>query len=160
MPNEINVNRGTAITWKVGGTADMSMTSLAAAAGVQGSMHTLPDPGSRVWNWRVYTKFATAPVVGDMIYVYGKTSDGTHYDNDDGATSGSVSAEDKLRNLTLMGVLIVDEASSTPEFSTSGTVLIDAAQFAPVIWNATADALSSTDADHGFELTPVPDEIQ
>ena len=162
MPNLIYQNEESALTWLAsGGTEPLTLTSLASGAGRQGDMYDF-GVGARasLFVWRFWCKFATTPVVGEVIDIYLKTSDGTHYDNDDGATDAAVSAEDKLKNLKFIGQLAVDEASTTPEFSCSGYVYIPERQVAPVIWNATADALSATAGDHGFSLTPVPSEIQ
>lgn len=164
MANLVYVKAQTTITWLAsGGTNVLTLTSVASAAGRQGAMHNFNFDAtslSRRYEWRFYCKFATAPVVGEVIYIYWKSSDGTHYDNDDGTGDAAVSAQDKLKNLKLIGVLVVDEASTTPEFSASGEFEIHGLEGAPVIWNATADALSGTAADHGFILTPIPDEIQ
>lgn len=163
MANLVYVQPETAITWLAsGGTNVLTLTSLASGAGRQGALHDFgaTTARARAFNWRAYVKFATTPVVGEIIEIYAKTGDGTHRDNDDGTGDAAVSAEDKLRNLTYIGCIIVDEASTTPEFSASGTIEVDAREFSPVFWNATADALSATAGDHGFELTPVPDEVQ
>jgi hypothetical protein len=165
VPNAIEQNRGTTRTWRAsGGNEALTLTSLGAGAGRQGDIADLDtilgDPREYRFNWRFFMKFATTPVVGEIIRIYAKFGDGTRRDNDDGTSDAAVSAEDKLRNLTLLGTLVVDEASSTPEFSIGGEVEISQVEFAPVIWNDTADAFSSTAADHGFDLTPVPVEIQ
>ena len=163
MANKIYVTPEAAITWRnAGGDNVLTLTSLAAGAGRQGALDDFGavTPRSRKYNWRFFMQFATEPVVGEVIYIYGKTGDGTHRDNDDGAGDAAVSAEDKLRNLTLIGVLIVDEAAVAPEFSVSGDIEISSREFAPVIWNDTADAFSATAAEHGFDLMPTPDEIQ
>lgn len=166
MPNKIYVAPETAITWLAsGGTATLTLTSLAAGAGRQGALHALDGGSGAVrsgwYMWRAWVKFATTPVVGEVVRIYLKTSDGTHPDNDDGTGDAAVSAEDKLRNLKLLGAIVVDEASTTPEFVASGgPVFIGDDDAAPVIWNGTADALSATAGDHGFKLVPVPAEIQ
>ena len=163
MPNLVYNQPETTLTWRAsGGTNVLTLTSLASGAGRQGALDDFgaTTARSRLYEWRFFCKFATTPVVGEVIRIYLKTGDGTHRDNDDGTGDAAVSAEDKLKNLALIGVLVVDEASTTPEFSASGVVEVSAREVAPVIWNATADALSSTAGDHGFDLLPVPDEIQ
>ena len=66
-----------------------------------------------------------------------------------------------MLNLDLFGIMKVDEASTAPTFVASGSRLwIPHDDWGPVVWNATADALSSTAADHGFDLVPTPDEFQ
>lgn len=148
----------TAITWLSStGTNVITLTSVAATAGRQGALHDFgTDAHARDYAWRAWIKFATAPVVGETIDVYWKTSDGTSPDNDDGTGDAAVSAEDKLKNLTYIGSIVVDEASTTPVFAASGDMEIMHRHGAPVFWNASADALSSTALDHGFKLTPIP----
>lgn len=150
------VTRGTSITFSTTGDATLTLTSLASDAGRQSAEY---DRGASdldmLYEWRAFVKFSTAPVVGETVDIYLKTSDGTHDDNDDGASDAALSAEDKLKNLHFMGSIVVDEASATPEFSASGTVSIMARYIQIVVENSTADALSSTAADHGVILTPI-----
>lgn len=152
----MKVTRGTVIEFTSSSTETLTLTSLASDAGRQSAEH---DRGTgdldMLYEWRAWCKFATAPVVGETVDIYLKTSDGTHDDNDDGATDAALSAEDKLKNLQYMGSITVDEASATPEFSASGTVSITARYIQVVVENSTADALSSTAADHGVSLTPI-----
>jgi len=148
----------TDITWLSStGTALITLTSLASGAGRQGALHDFGASAfARDYAWRAWIKFATAPVVGEVYEIYWKTSDGAHPDNDDGTGDLEVSAEDKLKNLTRIGTIIVDEASATPEFAASGFMEHFNRYGAPVVWNRTADALSATALDHGFKLTPIP----
>jgi hypothetical protein len=150
------------ITWLAsGGSAVFTPTSLAASTGRQGALYDFGTSAApRIFTWRAWVKFATTPVVGETIDIYLKTSDGSHPDNDDGTGDAAVSAEDKLKNLIRIGSITVDEASTTPEFAASGEIAIYHRYGAPVFWNATVDALSSTAADHGFKLTEVPAQAQ
>ena len=165
MTNLIYQNDESAITWLAfGGSAVLTLTSLGAGAGRQGALYDFGVAARPAdFYWRAWVVFATTPVVGEVIRLYWKTSDGINPDNDDGTGDAAVSAEDKLRNLKYIDELTVDEASSTPTFVASGYLpkRIAAARYgAPVFWNATADALSATAGDHGFSITPVPDEMQ
>lgn len=142
-----------------GGDVVHTLTSLGASAGRQSAqldrgVETSGHPA--VFRWRFWCKFATTPVVGETIDLYLKTSDGTHLDNDDGTGDIAVSAADKLKNLQYIGSLVVDEASSTPEFSASGYCMCSWRYIHAVVWNGTADALSATAADHGFYLEEIP----
>lgn len=165
MANKVYQHDETAITWLASaGTNVLTLTSLGASAGRQGALYDFGTAArARDYVWRFYCKFATTPVVAERITVYWKTSDGTNPDNDDGTGDAAVSAQDKLRNLRILGHLEVDEASTTPTFVASGylpAALVSHRYGAPVIWNGTADALSSTAAEHGFQITPVPPEVQ
>lgn len=167
MANKVYQNPETEITWLAsGGTEVLTLTSLGAGAGRQGALHDFgAGPRARLFEWVAFIKFITTPVVGETVDIYIKgawseTATPSHPDNDDGTGDAAVSAEDKLRGLKYIGSIEVDEASTTPEFTASGFVTINPRHAAPVLWNDTADALSSTAADHGFELKAVPDEIQ
>lgn len=162
MANLVYMNEESAITWEAsGGTEPFTLTSLAADAGRQGDLYDFGVAArSRKFVWRARVQFATAPVVGETVRIYIKTSDGTYPDNDDGVSDAAVSAEDKLNNLYHIGNIVVDEAATGVTMVASGEVELSARYVAPVFWNGTADALSSTASHHGFSLTPVPDEIQ
>jgi len=164
MPNLVYQVTETTITFRdTGGSATFTCTSVAAGAGRQSARYDLGTADrARRYAWRAFVKFATTPVVGEVVRVYLKTSDGTNPDNDDGTTDAAVSAEDKLRNLELIGNIVVDEASTTPTFvaSSNEALELNHRYVSVVFWNDTADALSGTAADHGFDLIPVPDEIQ
>lgn len=162
MPNKIYQVGETALQWLAsGGDEVLTLTSLGSVAGRQGGRHDFGAAARAQWySWVFFMQFATVPVVGEVIRIYWKSSDGTHADNDDGISDAAVSAEDKLRNLRWIGNLIVDEASAIPEFSKSGRIWVNSRYGHPVIWNATADAFSATAAEHGFLMTPIPLEVQ
>lgn len=162
MVSKVYQHDEAALEWKAsGGDELLTLTSVAAGAGRQGALHDFTTSArAREYAWRAYLKMATTPVVGEVIRIYWKTSDGTNPDNDDGTGDIAVSAENKLKNLTLIGQIIIDEASTAPVFVASGETDVTHRHGGPVFWNATADALSGTAADHGFTLTPIPLEGQ
>ena len=169
MTNKVYQIGESDITWlSSGGSAVLTLTSLAAGAGRQGARHdfgVITTARAHLFDWWFFCKFATAPVVGEQIDIYwkGYHQGGTHAMNDDGNTDAAVSAQDKLKNLIFLGSLIVDEASATPEFAVgnhSEPVWLPHRYGMPVIWNATTDALSATATDHGFILTPVIPQAQ
>ena len=139
------------------GDVVFTQTSLASGAGRQSAQLDL-GAGAQppLFRWRAWVQFATAPVVGETVDFYLKTSDGTHLDNDDGVGDIAVSAEDKLLNLRYIGSITVDEASATPEFSSSGVISVYDRYAHIVCWNSTADALSATATEHGFSLEEIP----
>lgn len=166
MPNKVYINEETAITWRnTGGTELFTPTSLGAAAGRQGAMHDL-GAGARSFKfaWRAFIKPGATRVVGEAMRIYIKTGSGAtagaRPDNDDGTGDIAVSAEDKLKNLgSPIGTLLIDENAAV-EMVKSGYVLLPHRWVAPVWWNATANSLSATAGDFGFDLTPVPFEVQ
>ncbi|KKN04067.1 hypothetical protein LCGC14_1101340 [marine sediment metagenome] len=157
------------ITWlDTGGSAVLTLTSLAAGAGRQGARYDLgaiTTARAHLFDWWFFMQFATAPVVGETIDIYwkGYHQSGSHAMNDDGNSDAAVSAEDKLKNLWYLDSLVVDEANVTPEFATAqqgDPIWIPHRYGMPVIWNRTANAFSATAAEHGFILTPVIPQAQ
>jgi len=150
-----------AVTWlSTGGTEAFTPTSLGAAAGRQGAHHDFgAGARARRFAWRAWIKPGATRVVGEIIRIYLKTSDGTRHDNDDGTGDIAVSSVDKLRNLLQIGAIVIDENAAV-EMVGSGEVEISARYAAPIFWNATANSLSATAGDFGFSLTPVPDAVQ
>lgn len=161
MANLVYQKQEAAITWlSSGGTEAFTPTSLGAAAGRQGAHHDFGTASAgRRFAWRAWVKPGGTRVVGEVVEIYLKTSDGSHPDNDDGTGDIAVSAADKRRNLMYIGCLQIDENAAV-EMVASGVVELLHRYGAPVFWNATANALSSTAGDFGFSMTPVPDEIQ
>ncbi len=162
MANKVYQHDETALSLEDTSTPrTFTLNHLAAGAGRQGDLHDLTTAARSKWfAWRAWVQAATTPVVGEVVRVYVKTSDGTIPDNDDGTTDAAVSAEDKLKNLTQIGTIIVDEAATGVKFVKSGLIWLPHRHVTPVFWNATADNLVATNDLSGFSLTPVPDEIQ
>ena len=161
MANKLYQNDETAITWlSSGGDNLLTLTSLGAGAGRQGAVHDFGATARAFkFAWRAWAIHATTPVVGEYLAVHKKTSDGTSPDNDDGTGDSAVSSVDKLANLPQFGSIVVDEAAAVLMVA-SGEIFLPQRYFMPVIWNYTADGLSSTALDHGFSLTPIPPELQ
>lgn len=171
MANLIYKNRETTLFF-VPATAAQAETqafechNLASGAGVQSAIHDLGEGAiARLYEWRAFVQFATAPVLGETVDVYLKTAGSslastTHPDNDDGTTASAVSAEDKLKNLHYLGSIVVDQATADIEMVASGLVDISARAFQVVFWNASADALTNDVDENGIFLSPVPDEVQ
>ncbi len=163
MANKVYQIAETDITWLAsGGTNALTLTSLSAGAGRQGARHDFGTSARPIrFAWRAWIKANATPTVGQVIEVYIKTSDGTHSDNSDGTSDSAVSSGDKRHNLQRLGIIVIDQASTTPEFVASGMVELPHRYVQPVLWNAmSAIALSATASDHGFKLTPIVDEIQ
>lgn len=165
---EQQIEEGVDINWRdSGGDLAMTLASLAGGAGRQGALKDLhadiSTTRSNRFRWRFFCQFNSNPVVGEVVRIYaktGNTTDSAAYDNDDGTGDIAVSAEDKLRNLNLIGVLVVDEALSGVEMSVSGVITLDDEDFMPVVWNDTSASLHATAANNGFDLTPLPYGIE
>jgi len=165
MANLIYTQPEADVKWQdTSGDLAITLNNLATVAGRQGAVKDYGDlfAKSPWYEWRFFCQFATTPVVNETVEIYLKYGgdDTPHYDNDDGTGDIAVSSINKLKNLTLIGILTVDEAATGVIMSKSGIVRISARRVMPVIWNATVDNLVATDNLNGFSLTPVPDEIQ
>lgn len=161
MANKVYQHDESLITWLAsGGTEAFTPTTLGAAAGRQGAYHDFGvSARPRRMAWRAWLKPGATRVVGEVIEIYFIASDGNHPDNDDGTGDIAVSSVDKLRNLDLIGQIQIDENAAV-EMTAHGEIDIVHRWGAPAFWNKTANALSGTAGDYGFELTPIPDEIQ
>lgn len=143
------------------GDLAMALNNLAAGAGRQGAVLDRGAGAKAMWyRWRAWYPAATTPVVGEVARCYIKTSDGSHPDNDDGTGDIAVSSEDKLKGLTFIGSMIVDEAATSVEFVGHGSLFIPWRYIMPVIWNATADNFEATNNLAGFSLEPLPNQVQ
>ena len=162
MVNKVYQHDETAVTWQdTSGTEAMTLNNLATVSGRQGALHDFGTAARAAkFAWRAFCQFATTPAVGERVDIYLKTSDGTKPDNDDGTGDAAVSAEDKLKNLSQIGSIIVDEGATGVVMVDSGVVSIGARYAAPVFWNASADNLVATNNLNGFILTPIPPEVQ
>ncbi len=165
MANLVHQNEGTILTWKdSGGTYVMTLDFLASGAGRQGARHDF-GVGARSprFAWRLGVEFdsTTPPVVGDRLGIFAKTGSTDFMDNDDDDTGdAAVSAEDKLRNLSQIGSLYVDETAADVKMSKGGFIILPHRYFQPVVWNYTADSLDTTSNSSIFTLSPVPLEVQ
>ncbi len=161
MANLIYLNEEAATTWRnTGGTELFTPTSLGSGAGRQGALHDFGVAARAAkFEWRAWIKPGATRVVDEVIRIYLKTSDGTHPDNDDGTGDIAVSAEDKLNNLTQIGSILIDENAAV-EMAVSGVIFLGARYAGPVYWNASANSLSATAGDFGFDMVPIPLEVQ
>ena len=139
------------------GTVVHTLTSLASLGGRQSARLDLGSGAQPfLFRWRAWCKFATTPVVGEVVDIYLITSDGTHPDNDDGTGDIALSSADKLKNLQFLGSIKVDEPSTTAEMVASGVVAIYE-RYVHVVWyNRTSDAFSATPLDMGTYLEEIP----
>ena len=137
---------------------------LAAGAGIGSANHDLGEGAiARIYEWVAFAQLQATPVLGETIDVYLKTSGNSASAtirplNDEGYAVAQ--AGDKLRNLHFIGAITCDEAAADVEFVARGTILIDARAIS-VVWDNNMTSATTTDeAESGFYLSPVPDEIQ
>lgn len=166
MTNPIYQKQGTPVVWKdSGGDLVITLQNLAFGAGRQGATKdwgALSTARPTLYKFRLELSFETAPVVDEAVSIYWKSSDdNVVWDNDDGTGDIALSSTNKLRNLQLIGTLIVDEAVADVTMSVSGYFRNYERYGAPVIYNGSAgDNLQNTANDASLTITPVYDEIQ
>lgn len=165
MANKVYRVSETAIVFgsEGGDDVDWSTESIADNAGRQSALYdrgVLTTAKAGLYHYRFYAQFQATPTVGDACYLYMKTSDGAHPDNDDGAGDAAVSAENKLRNLRPLKPIIVDEAAANIEMVCSGAVEIYDRHVGFVLWNESGATITADVAETKLILTPIPDEIQ
>ena len=166
MANLIYMNEEAQLIWAdSGGTYALTFKGLATGTGRQGATHNWGVNARAIWcTWRLMVHFdtATVPVVDEIVRIHAKTSDGTNWDNDDGEGDIALSDEDKLKNCKQIGSVVVDEAAADVPMSSGGIIRLPATEFAPIIFNATADTLDddASPTDSRFILTPFAMEVQ
>lgn len=167
MANQVKINVGTVITFKsTGGTVVFTPTSLAQSTGrISAQVDLGAAPRAFRYEWRAASKAAGTVVIGDtLVEIYLATADnaGTGYvDGTPGIVDAALSSIEKVRNMQLIGGLVV-EATAVAAINGSGIVELTG-RYVSVVWvnrNSGAVALSATAGDHSFQLTPILDEIQ
>lgn len=162
--SKILVVPGTALTFAdaaqtpTGGT--FTLTGLATGAGQYSARY---DKGvgakSSWWGWRCHAQLTGTNVVGDVIEWYVSTSDGGNAQGQLGTTAAALTT-DKRKNLTLIGVLVVDQTTTNTTMTASGYVEIKERYFSMAVWNATSLNFTSSTSVHGCTMTPLDLEVQ
>lgn len=168
MANKVYVNPETAVTFgsEAGDDTDWSTENISDGAGRQSAVHDLgAAPRADRYLLEFWTQLQATPTVGNTVAVYIKefgSESGTedHPTNDDGTSDAAVSAEDKLRNLKLAGVVTVDEAAANVEMGFKAVVEISVREFQLVLWNDSGASITNDAAETKARLTPIPYEIQ
>jgi hypothetical protein len=163
--NRIRTNPGTPVTfWDAtqtpAPTVVFTLSGLAAGTGQYSARYNKgTGPQAFTWRWRCRVQMATAPAAGDVIEVYISTSDGTNADGQLGTTTSTFSS-DKRRNLTMVGVLVMDQTAASVTMTASNTVDIKEQFFSLALWNATSVNLLTNVNVHGCTMTPMNQEIE
>lgn len=173
MPNKIYVARESRITFEPsGGNAALTLTSLGAGAGrISGQIDRGDVSHAQIYEGVLRTAWETTPVADEVLRIYLAEAwefrnDGTPETDVGGdlpSSDSGISSEDRLSaGADMIGRQIV------PPSPASGTEYVSlpfrfrtAARYLQVgVWNATADALSSTASHHELAIWPVPPEVQ
>ena len=157
----LTFTRGTTITFVAsGGDVAMTLTSLGDDAGRHSAAH---DTGAsaRTPHFEVTAKFqhVATPTVGEQVLVYMQQADSdavADWQNDDGTGDIALSAQDKLKNMALIGSATIDEAAASIEVTMDPVVIdIHKRYVRFCVWNEAGSALSAVAAENYIELTPI-----
>jgi hypothetical protein len=164
MANKVYVNQETAITFGDSAQspdAQITLANLAAGAGRVSAQHDLGS-GARAarYKWRMTIQFETAPVVGETVYLYASTSDGTDEDGQEGTSDAALGSTDSLKNMQLIGALVVTSTDANHDMTASGFVYLLDRYVSIAVHNDTADNLKNSTTANTITLTPSPPELQ
>ena len=162
MPNKIYRAVETSITFQdSGGDAVITLQGLGYGAGRISAQYDR-GAGSKParYNWKAVFQYASAPQVGETIELYIAESDGTYVDGNVGTADAALTS-DKRKNLTLIGLVIVDTTAADTNIIASGICHIWQRYFSLGVWNASSgDNLKNTANASKVIFTPMPDEVQ
>ena len=166
MANQILIAPETTVEFRdTGGDETLVLASLAAGAGRLAALHDWgAAPRATRYQLKFFCQFNTTPVIGETVRISiseaGLAATGSDATSSGPITQGPMTLPRHELNLRLIAVLTVDEASTSGVMSVEAIFETAARHFGPAVVNNTADALSSTAADNGVDITPIPDEIQ
>jgi len=162
MANKVYIARETATVWSdTAGGKVMTLNNLAAGAARIGAQLDLGAGSTSEWySWRLTVQFETAPVVGETVGIYLSTSDGGEEDGQEGTADAVLGSTNSLKNMHLIGILVVTSTDADHDMTASGICRIPTRYVCPVVFNNTADNLQATNDTGEFTLTPIPPEIQ
>lgn len=166
-PNKVWMLLGTRLTFtdsgSTGGNIDLANTG--AGAGKysdrydKNALVSASGAMPYLWRWDISVQTTSAPTVNDVIELYVITSNGTQVQGNLGTTKAAL-ATDKRKNLTLAGILIVDQTSGSTTMTASGYVEIRERYFSVAVWNATTQTLVNSAGVNVVGMTPQSLEIQ
>lgn len=162
MANKIYIARETAILF-TGSGGDYAITLNNLAAGVARiSARADQGAGSKAGEFevRAVMEFETAPVVGETVDLWLSTSDGTDPDGQEGVVNADVGDNESLKNMTLIGSLIVTSTDADHQMTASFIIRIPTRYYSIVVHNNTADNLQATANTCWVVVTPIPHEVQ
>ncbi len=161
MVSKTYVAREGAVVWGDTLTPAMTLNNLATTVARMGAQKDLGAGSTPEWfTWRLTVQFETAPVVGETIDIYISTSDGGEEDGQEGTANANIADNNSLKNMTLIGHLLVTSTDTSHDMTASGICRIPTRYFSPVVHNTTADNLKATNDTSELTITPIPPETQ
>jgi hypothetical protein len=163
VANKILTAFGTVNKWQDSG-ADSTMT-LASLANAGGRIGAQKDWGAgSVEGWykvRVRFRANATPTVGNVARIYLVTAQDSSYRIGGlGTADAAVTTEALLANTIFLGVVEIDEASTSKDFVGEFLVFLKSRYVSPVFWNATGVTIHATASNNAIDIWPVADEVQ
>jgi hypothetical protein len=134
--------------------------TLSALASGTGRLSARFDKGTgaqpSLYEMRCRASLTGTLTIGQWLSFYVVTSDGTDQDGALGTGDALVTVE-RFRNLTLVGVLVVDQTTQNLTMTASfRNVYLPNRYVSLAIWNATTIPLETSTSKHRCTLTPMP----
>ena len=143
-------------------TPDVTWTLSALASGA-GRISARFDKGSgaqpALWELKCRLQLTGTNVVGASVEFYISPSDGTNPDGEIGTADAALTT-DKRRDLTLAGVLVVDQTTTNTTMTRSFQVYVPNRYFSLGVWNATTLPFKTDTAVHRCTATPMVPQMQ
>lgn len=171
MPNKIKTNPETPIIFQPSGNplptgagftsgtiVHFVADSIGSGVGRISNQYDLGvGPRTTLFEWRGTAVVNSGAAIGTTVDSYFSTSNSVCKDGALSVTEGSLTNENKKKNLQFCGSMVVDSSGNPDPAQSSGLIEIFGRYISLVWWNNTNISLGT---GNYLILTPVPDEIQ
>ena len=171
MPNKILIPADASpLTWRSsGGSAALTLTSLANNAAREGAKLDLGTPRARLWCATFEFDLAVAAAVGAVAELFmsysnsatpGTENDGISVTGADAAWAPAAGVDDCKHQLNFIGAVVCSDSAAGTRFRQSFLFVAHKRYAVPVVVNKTGQAFGSTAGNHVVTLTRLEDEVQ
>jgi len=155
---DILQKQDTSLVWDGGAGLDLTLAGLANGAGRQGESHDFGALFPQYVRVELRMVFAVNPTAGNVVEVWWASSiDGTNFDGECTGSDAAFATATKRFRLHYVGAL--SASADTDPQRQSWLFALPARYGAPVIWNASGQALTATEADQVLTVTPLPGDV-
>ena len=155
---DILQKQDTSLVWDNGAGYDLTLASLANAAGRQGEKHDFGALFPQYARFELLLDFNVAPTAGLTVEVYWASSiDNTNFDGECTGADAAYSTIADLARLHFVGALAA--SNDTDPQHASWVFFLPARYGAPVVYNRSGQALTATEADQILTVTPLIGDI-
>jgi len=155
---DILQKQSVSLVWDNGAGYDLTLASLANGAGRQGEKHDFGALFPQYARFELLLDFNVAPTAGNVVEVWWASSiDNTDFDAECTGADAAFATATKRFRLHFVGTL--SASNDTDPQRASWLFALPARYGAPVIWNASGQALTATEADQVLTVTPLPGDV-